>query len=299
MMIAEPRTIVRLSPSGEWQSDGFDAERAEAHARRALEHIAAAAGQRPAGAPSEFPQAFNVEVLESIPPHQGLGSGTQLALAVAAGVRALCDLSPAAAEELAAIVGRGRRSAIGCHGFLRGGLLYELGSYCNEPLGRLARRIEVPAAWRVVLITASPAAGLSGDLELKAFDRLPPVPAATTQRLEQLAEAVILPAAELGDIEAFGDALFEYGQLAGECFASVQGGPYASAEIAACVGTLHSLGVRGVGQSSWGPTVFAFAADDELASEIVAQMRAMPAWRDHAIRITRPDNHGARAVTTI
>lgn len=291
MMIAEPRTIARLSPANAWQTSGVDAERAETHARRALEHISVA------GAPRAIPHAFRVKVLESIPPHQGLGSGTQLALAVAAGVRTLCGIPAASAEELAAMVGRGRRSAIGCHGFVRGGLLYELGSYPAEPLGRLARRVELPSAWRVVLITASSAAGLSGDHELNAFDQLPPVPAATTQRLERLAEAAILPAAEQGDFETFGEALFEYGRLAGECFASVQGGPYASDEIAACVGTLRELGVRGVGQSSWGPTVFAMAADEASANEIVGQMRGISAWRDHAMRITQPDNHGAQTAT--
>jgi len=299
MMIAEPRTIVRLAPSAEWQASGPDAQRAIAHARQAMAHIEVAAVQRPAGAPRDFPQAFRIEVQESIPPHLGLGSGTQLALAVAAGVSILYDLPPAAAAELAAMVGRGRRSAIGCHGFLSGGLLYELGSYPDEPLGRLANRVEVPGPWRVVLITASSTAGLSGEHELGAFSRLPPVPAATTQRLEQLAEAAILPAVEQGDARAFGDALFEYGQLAGECFASVQGGPYASAEIAACVGTLRGLGVRGVGQSSWGPTVFAIAANQAHAEEIVARMRATSAWRTHSMRITQPDNHGAKTVATI
>ena len=299
MMIAEPRTTVRLSPSNDWQAEGLDSERAVTHAQQALEHASVAAGQRPAGASQNTPPALHIEVLQSIPPHQGLGSGTQLALAVAAGVRTLCNLPPASAEELAAMVGRGRRSAIGCHGFLRGGLLYELGSYPDEPLGRLARRVEVPAAWRVVLITASSAAGLSGEHELGAFNRLPPVPAVTTQRLEQLAKAAILPAAEQDDAQAFGDALFEYGQLAGECFASVQGGAYASAEIAACVETLRGLGVRGVGQSSWGPTVFALAADQVHANEIAARIRAIPAWRDHAMRITAGDNHGAHAATSI
>jgi beta-ribofuranosylaminobenzene 5'-phosphate synthase len=299
MMIADPSTIVRLTPANHWQATGFDAERAVTHAQRALEHIQSAAGQRPAGADQKTPPALHIEALQSIPPHQGLGSGTQLALAVAAGVRTLCGLPAATAPELAAMVGRGRRSAIGCHGFLSGGLLYELGSYPDEALGRLARRVEVPAAWRVVLITASSAAGLSGEHELGAFRCLPPVPAATTQRLEQLAHAAILPAAERDDAEAFGDALFDYGQLAGECFASVQGGAYASAEIAACVDTLRSLGVRGVGQSSWGPTVFAFAGDQALADEIVARIRAIPAWRDHDMRITAADNHGAQTATPI
>ena len=301
MMIAEPRCTVRISASHEWLASGPDAHRAITSAKKALDFIATqeAAGQRPAGAAQETPPALAIEIIEAIPPHHGLGSGTQLALAIASVVRSLCGLPEASAEELAAMVGRGRRSAIGCHGFLRGGLLYELGSYPDEPLGRLAKRVEVPAAWRVLLVTASQSAGLSGEHERSAFDQLPPIPESTAARLEQLAALALLPAAERDDIEAFGEALFEYGCLAGECFASVQGGPYASAEIAACVEALRGLGARGVGQSSWGPTVFAVVEDLSRAEQLVAQMRAIPTWHDHAMRITSPDNHGAHAATPI
>ena len=295
MMIAEPRCTVRMSASHEWHASGPDANRAVVSAKRALDFIATqvAAGQRPAGAAHQTPQAFQIEILESIPAHHGLGSGTQLALAVAAGVRIACGAPTADVEQLAAMGGRGRRSAVGCHGFLHGGLLYELGSYPDEPLGRLAKRVEVPGAWRVLLVTASQSAGLSGEHERSAFDQLPLVPESTTARLEQLAESAILPAAERDDVEVFGEALFEYGCLAGECFASVQGGPYASAEIAACVEALRGLGARGVGQSSWGPTVFAVVEDQSRAEQLVAKMHAIPTWRDHAMRITSPDNHGA------
>ncbi len=296
MMLAEPRCIVGMSASHQWRASGPDANRAIASAKQALESITVAAGQRPAGGAPQTPPAFQIEVLESFPAHHGLGSGTQLALAVAAGGRSLCGLPEASAEALAAMVGRGRRSAVGCHGFLHGGLLYELGSYPDELLGRLAKRVDVPTAWRVLLVTASRSAGLSGEHELNAFSQLPPVPESTTARLEQLAAVAILPAAEQSDVKSFGEALFEYGRLAGECFASVQGGPYASAEIAACVEALRALGAHGVGQSSWGPTVFAVVEDQSRAECLAERLRALPAWSDHAVRITAADNHGARLV---
>jgi beta-ribofuranosylaminobenzene 5'-phosphate synthase len=293
MMLAEPRCVVRVIAANEWQAVGIDADRAIKNAKRAFESIAEAARQRPAGAPHQTPQAFKIEVLNSIPAHIGLGSGTQLALAVAAAVRLACGAPAADVEQLATIVGRGQRSAIGCHGFSLGGLLYELGSFPNEPLSRLARRAKVPESWRIVLVTASGNAGLSGKCEVNAFKRLPPVPIEITARLDDLAASIILPAALRADLETFGEALFDYGCLAGECFASVQGGPYASAEIAACVAVLRELGARGVGQSSWGPTVYAVVNGQAEAEELVDQLRATRQWRDHPIRITRADNRGA------
>src|SRR5262245_48972927 len=65
---------------------------------------------------------FRVEIEASPPEHVGLGTGTQLGLAVAAGLSALCDLPAQTPQELALSVGRGLRSAVGTYGFAMGGL---------------------------------------------------------------------------------------------------------------------------------------------------------------------------------
>ncbi|MFP6770675.1 MAG: DUF447 domain-containing protein, partial [Planctomycetaceae bacterium] len=90
-----------------------------------------------------------IEISDVIPPHAGLGSGTQLALAVA---RAVAGLSGAGfgAVELAAAVGRGERSGIGIHGFEHGGFLVDAGGRPGT-VAALVARADVPDAWRVVL----------------------------------------------------------------------------------------------------------------------------------------------------
>jgi predicted sugar kinase len=67
----------------------------------------------------------------------------------------------------------------------------------------------------------------------------------------------MLPALAEQDLTVFGEALHEFNARAGEWFAAAQGGRYATEEVAALVRWLRGQGVRGVGQSSWGPTVFA------------------------------------------
>jgi beta-ribofuranosylaminobenzene 5'-phosphate synthase len=62
----------------------------------------------------------------TLPAHQGLGSGTQLALAAARAVAELYDLSRDATH-LAQAVGRARRSAIGTYVFGHGGFILEGG----------------------------------------------------------------------------------------------------------------------------------------------------------------------------
>ena len=77
-----------------------------------------------------------IRVLEAIPPHVGLGSGTKLALAVTAALcRARRDGRPTRAA-MARTAGRGARSAVGLWTFALGGLVVEGG---RAPRRRRAR----------------------------------------------------------------------------------------------------------------------------------------------------------------
>lgn len=204
------------------------------------------------------------------PQHVGLGTGTQLALAVAAALYRLNDRPLPEAATLAAAVGRGKRSSVGTHGFLLGGLIVDQGKLPGQGLGTLAARLPLPAAWRVVQLCPRQPAGLSGEAEARAFQQLPPVPAQVTERLLRRIEDEMLPAARHGDLDRFGEAVYQYGREAGVCFAPLQGGPFANRELAAWIEALRRRGVHGVGQSSWGPTLFALTPSAEAAEELVA-----------------------------
>jgi len=287
MMIDRPRTEITLQASARWHVEGAAAERVRATAERAL-----------ASLPGDRPQALQLHVTPGAPLHRGLGGGTQLSMAVAAGVRALVGASPGDAATLARIAGRGQRSAVGSHGFVHGGLLWELGRRPEDVLANLAARISMPEQWRVLLVTPGAASGLSGQSERDAFATLPPVPEAATQRLRGLSENQILPAARAADLDAFGEAVYQYGRLSGEQFAAAQGGPYASAAIAARVAAIRSRGVCGVGQSSWGPTVYAIVGGEAEAATLAADLANEPATAGCTVTVAAPDNRGA-AVTCI
>src|SRR5262245_12854177 len=119
--------------------------------------------------------ACRIVVQDALPEHAGLGSGTQLALAVAAGLNALCGLPSQSAQELALSVGRGLRSAVGTYGFVFGGLIVEQGKLPEEPISPLDCRIDLPEAWRFVLVQPRSMAGLAGEDEIDAFSALPGV----------------------------------------------------------------------------------------------------------------------------
>jgi beta-RFAP synthase len=283
MMIREPRWTLRIEAASQWFFEGPGAERASELAIRLWQSLATA----------DAPPALRVSIDAAIPLHHGFGGGTQVALAIAAGIRRLLNLGPATADELAAMTGRGKRSAVGTHGFLHGGLIWETGRLPDEHLGRLAARVAIPEDWRIILVTPTTATGLSGEPEKDAFATLPPVAPATTEQLMSIAEQRILPAARDSVFDDFSEGVYEFGRLAGECFAPVQGGCYASPAIAECVQVLRQLGVQGAGQSSWGPTVFAFTKDDEQAQWLYGQVDKRLDATVSRVQITQADNRGA------
>lgn len=281
MMINRPRTQVRVEPSEKWSAGGPLSERALEAAQVAV----ARAGRS---------ERFAIEVEATAPPHVGLGSGTQVALAAAVAVMDGTGQPTPGAATLAAALGRGRRSAVGSYGFLQGGMILEDGFLPADSVGRLVSRSQVPQQWRVVLIRLPVAPGPSGRVEQQAFQELPPVDPAVTQQLWKLATDEIVPAAESAQFDRFAGSLYEYGLAAGKCFATVQGGPFAAPEIEAVVERLRAMGHEGVGQSSWGPTIFAMAADQDAAEQLLEQCRGESAFHGALFEITAPDNRGFR-----
>ena len=145
--------------------------------------------------------------VESAPrEHAGLGLGTQLTLAAGVALTQFSGINePPSPYELAAELGRGRRSSVGTHGFAHGGLVVEAGHAPGEPLGPLVARVDLPESWRVVIVIPRGLDGLSGNREVEAFGDLPPVPTQTTDRLSAEVLLEMLPAARGGDFDGFVD----------------------------------------------------------------------------------------------
>ncbi len=239
------------------------------------------------------PPACQVNVKCAPPPHTGLGVGTQLDLAVAAGLRHFLGQPRLSPIELAGYTGRGGRSSIGTHGFVYGGLLVDTGKLAEEPLGTLEARHPVPSTWRIVLIRTSQQPGPSGMPEKTAFKRLAPVPPAVTDELWKITRHELLPALHKSDLAKFGEAVYQFGLLAGGCFAEVQDGPFASQPIQKLVDAIRARGVAGTGQSSWGSTVFAFTGDQTEAEALSHTLTTEEGIDSGSITIAEPNNDGA------
>lgn len=242
---------------------------------------------------------LQINVRSAIPPHRGLGAGTQLALSVAAGISALANVSQQLPSELAQAAGRGLRSAVGLHGFLQGGFLVDGGKQQESVAGALAARVRFPAAWRIVLITPVATQGTSGETERHMFRHSVHIPESVTDMLCRQLVLQLLPALAEDDFPAFSRALYEYGCTAGDCFAGAQGGRFSSGDVTQLVTLLRQAGIEGVGQSSWGPTVFALCHTPETAADLAkaASRGTIPGGGPLpcrcTVRLATPLNRGA------
>ena len=231
-------------------------------------------------------------VSKAIPPHAGLGSGTQLALAIAAAFRRSARL-PINAREDARLTDRGARSGVGVALFERGGLALDVGRGPNTEIPPVVASMTFPRDWRILLILDPRMEGAHGADEIRAFAELPPFSAEAAGEICRRTLMQILAGAAEQDLAAFGDGVDRIQEIIGDHFACAQGGGrFVSAAVGRVAQRLKALGAHGIGQSSWGPTGFAFAADPAHAEYLVRRAEAEREARVD-IKICGARDHGA------
>jgi beta-RFAP synthase len=258
LMIDAPGLILSAESAMDWSAEGPLAQRALEISARIAERLSAAGTRL---------KPCHLFVEHAPAEHVGLGVGTQISLAVASALFAASGLELPSLEEAAFLTGRGLRSGIGLHGFAHGGLIVDGGRRSPDAVPPLLARVAFPPDWAVLVVQPGGGAGLHGGAELRAFDSLPPIDDDVTDRLCRLVLLGLLPAVQEHDLASFGAALTELQQQVGQCFAAVQGGIYARTDLDSVVAALRAEGLHGVGQSSWGPTLYGFSTQppDERA----------------------------------
>jgi beta-RFAP synthase len=251
-----------------------------------------------------------IRVLNAPSAHVGLGSGTQFACGIAALLQIASGLQSKAspgdvttlgdmqawfpdASTLSRATGRGRRSFIGLQGFLQGGLVVDAGMLPSATgdavLSERTMTIAFPETWRMLLWCVDSQPGESGEDEVAMIARCAQQPNPRRSAMLACIHEQLLPAIAANDWSAAGQAIGRYGAWAGEIFRPIQGGIYRSSTIARSVAAIEGLGIPGVGQSSWGPTVYALTRDEEHACWLENRLREQ--WGDsgriHIAKVAR------------
>ena len=214
---------------------------------------------------------------------------------------ALYGLSPSATE-IARLVGRGGTSGIGIGAIQHGGFILDGGHRFQRGEGSksgyspssasvgvpppLLARYEFPP-WDVLIVIPQ-GEGASGDRERDLFEEACPVPARDVEKMCRILLTQMLPAVLEADLETFGSALETFQGYGFKVFEAETQGPL----VSECVRFLRSNGGKGVGMSSWGPTLFAFGEDlsalRDKAREWLSSKGGGEAF------LTRANNHGFR-----
>lgn len=283
LAIDKPATMLEATPAGRLIVVGDERDRVLTLARRFLRHY-------------KLDHGAHIAVKTTIPAHVGLGSGTQLALSVAAALARLFSID-ADVRELAAVMGRGVRSGIGIAAFERGGFIVDAGRKTPSGVGRTPPtilRYPFPKEWTFVVAIPRVAHGLAGTAESQAFHRLSPRSFSGASRLSRILLMQMLPAILERDPIAFGESLTSIQRIVGNWFRPVQGGTFATSQGAALVKAMSRAGALGVGQSSWGPTIYGLAKDQQMAASMIGTLKEIvPATSGTDIFLAHASNRGA------
>jgi beta-ribofuranosylaminobenzene 5'-phosphate synthase len=281
LAIDGPVTRLSLRRAAAPRVQGPDSDRASAHL--------AALGRR-----FGTQHAHALTIHEAIPAHVGLGSGTTLALSVAEAFRRLESLRGDPRQDIRTLA-RGERSGVGIAVFRKGGFVVDggRGSATVEP--PIVTRLPFPRNWRILLLQDASRRGVHGDDERAAFSALELFGEAEADRICRLVLMQLLPGLVEKRIVPFGEAVRSIQERLGDYFSPVQGGRrFTSPEVAAALDTLRREGAHGIGQSSWGPTGFAFAESPAEAQRLSDALRREGNTQNLDLSIRRGLNVGAR-----
>lgn len=234
---------------------------------------------------------YRINVESHIPSHVGLGSTTQLILSLG---KAMTLLSGKDVDSLqiAEDLSRGKRSSIGSYVFSEGGFLVEGGN--RESFPQLISRHDFPENWKILVVIPEIEKGPEEEGEGQLFENLKKDRSISEKICYQLV-LEMLPALVNEEIEKFGKSVSKIDELAGKAFSNTQGGIFKDKLLKRIKDKMVGLGVQGVGQSSWGPTLYGIVNSESEAERIRNNLNnfldkeSIPG----KICITSADNKGA------
>ena len=288
LAITEPRTVIEAEEAEGLEVNGRETDEARTYAQRALEAFKL--------------KGAKVTVKATPPRHSGFGSTTQLCLAVGRAVTKAHGLNVPLLELVKALK---RTSTGGIYPFQFGGFVVAGGFPVKtgeqiwvreEPLiPPLIFRSHFPEEWRFVLVRPLVAPkSPNKEAEEEAFSALRGLkaPVELIHKGYFILAAKLLPALLERNAEAFGKALTELQVTVGRIYQPVQEQIFNPASQW-FIPILNRSGALGIGQSSWGPTVYAFTDTPEAAQKIAEKIKVETQAKAD-VTIVGADNAGAR-----
>ncbi len=249
---------------------------------------------------------FHFNLKRYFPSHVGLGSKTQLSLAIAIAITKLKNFNNLTHKTLTKLVERGGTSGIGWKGFETGGFILDGGhdfgigkeketflpssaSTSVNPALTIFRH-EIPENWRFVLVIPNIKKGAYGDEEISVFKDFTPIQRSEVNEISNQVIMKILPGIIKKDLACFGEGLKRIQNLG-----------FKKIEIAlqhkVVKGLLHffeNYGLKAYGMSSFGPSIVGIVESDSEAEILLRKVQINQMHRGGHIYICKPNNTGAK-----
>ena len=223
-----------------------------------------------------FSQSYKIKkcrltVIDFIPLHHGLGSGTQISLGTGLLISKLNALN-LSINEISNFLGRGRRSGIGVQTFKSGGFVIDLGKKkksTSSPLGLL--NLKWPKNWEIILIMDKKFLGLHGLEETREFSKLKNINSKFAKENCYNILMKIIPGLIENDFDPFVEGIQKIQENMSKIFYGKKYN-YSSENISRIFNFLKHENHLGFGQSSWGPSSFIFCKNKTKRDELLNKM---------------------------
>jgi len=248
---------------------------------------------------------FHFNLLRYYPSHVGLGSKTQLSLAIGTAISKLKNMD-IPIEEITKMVERGGTSGIGWRGFETGGFIldgghdYGIGKEKENFLPSSASgsanpaltisKYDIPENWRFVLVIPNVKPGAYGEEEVDIFKKYTPIPRDEVNEVSHQILMKMLPGILRNDLQCFGEGLKR-----------IQSIGFKKIEISLqkqivkdLLKLFEKIGVKAYGMSSFGPSILGITDSDEEAEKLKETVEKYLNGIGGHIYLCRPNNTGAK-----
>ncbi|MDX1798267.1 MAG: beta-ribofuranosylaminobenzene 5'-phosphate synthase [Candidatus Lokiarchaeia archaeon] len=249
---------------------------------------------------------FHFNLKRYFPSHVGLGSKTQLSLAIATAITKLKNITHLTLEDITKLVERGGTSGIGWRGFNTGGFILDgghdfgLGKEKETFLPSSASisanpaltifRYNIPEHWRFVLVIPNVKKGAFGDEEISVFQNYAPIPRNEVNEVSHQVIMKILPGIIKGDLECFGEGLRRIQNIG---FKKIEI-DLQHDKVKELIKYFKDYGLKAYGMSSFGPSVVGIVESDLEAETLLREIQKSQKNVGGHIYICKPNNTGAK-----
>jgi beta-ribofuranosylaminobenzene 5'-phosphate synthase len=249
-------------------------------------------------------QGFHFKIKEYYPEHLGIGSKTQLSLAIGTAISKLEGID-VPIEKITKIVGRGGTSGIGWRGFEQGGFILDGGhdfgknkeketflpsSASNSANPALTLiRYPIPENWRFIEIFPNVKKGAYGEEEVNVFQEFTPINQEEVNEISHQILMKILPGLIRNDLDCFGQGLNRIQKIGFKKIEIELQHPL----IKKLMKFLENERVKAYAMSSFGPCVVAITEDDESAEILKTKCEEFIKDIGGTVLIAKPNNTGA------